>query len=185
MDNLNTKENDESKPTDIMNRIDSYQDIDVYRNTFMRYMGKLQFLSSMHRLTLTLTLKPFCNRLQQWGGRSLSPDNTQIIGSRLLWHGCRICLHGYLWQGLARRKAWWIPAFDCYLCRRCVLLANAGLRHHTWSGCQSVSDAFAPITFVDSGSFKASLPPLDYCWRRHPALWPRHCRLPLVLQAYH
>lgn len=48
MDNLNTKENDESKPTDIMNRIDSYQDIDVYRNTFMRYMGKLHFLSSMH-----------------------------------------------------------------------------------------------------------------------------------------
>lgn len=48
MDNLNTKENDESKPTDVMNRIDSYQDIDIYRNTFMRYMGKLQFLSSMH-----------------------------------------------------------------------------------------------------------------------------------------
>lgn len=44
MDNLNTKENDESKPTDVMNRIDTYQDIDIYRNTFMRYMGKLQFV---------------------------------------------------------------------------------------------------------------------------------------------
>lgn len=48
MDNLNTKENNETKPTEVVNQIDSFQDIDVYRNTFMRYMGKLQFLSSMH-----------------------------------------------------------------------------------------------------------------------------------------
>lgn len=110
------------------------QDVDIFRNTFMRYMGELHLITTMHWLW------PLWYRLQQWGWRGVPPASAQNDCSCLLRLGRWICLHGHIWQVHARTSEWLVAACRGHSCWRCVYLANAGLSHNTWSGYQSVRD---------------------------------------------
>lgn len=113
------------------------KEVDIYRDTFLRYMGKS--CPPHIQLNVHMYFYSFHScRLQQRGGRSISSPVAQIYSCCLLWHGHWLCLHWYLWQGVAPSNGRRYRSPGGASGRRCVHLANVCISYNTWIDHQSV-----------------------------------------------